>query len=466
MVLTKSQWLRKSGIFRCVLVEIDYVELGATKTAYFARGNFRSAGTDTPAYMPYRDLIIGGLQFSQSISEAFTGKSSVDLGDVELVMQPEANALLKKAVAGNQIRIYIGEESWKKSGFYLLATVTSKRVYPSNNSIFVTFRDYSEDLDQLVLTTKTTRDELIPLALGRVFNCKPVLDDAASHRYKFNREASQAVTAVKMNGDVISNSNYTVDLVNSTITFSVMPIGQITIDVDGCNAGGWKSTAAAMILHLFPNAQIDALLATYQLGLYVDSDLTKVALLDKITSSVGAFWLFDEFGVLHVKPFKLPTNTSLLLLSDDHNEQFSRRGRSQFSPVKSVELKYGKNFSPIKSIAGAVYGDAAMADRLQNNYLTKSKINSALTDFKDAISITPVTIISEEVDADTEAQRRLDIGSQPRFISETKQLAAAFEYQLGDEIKLESPDINGDYAIINRKRNDILNETVTLEFWQ
>lgn len=463
-----KDWLSLTSVFRCVLVEIDYKEAGVIKTACFARGNFRSAGTDTPAYTPYRDFVVGGLQFASSIDAVLFGQSQVNLGDVELMALPETEVLLARAVAGHQIRLYIGEESWTKAEFYQLATVVSQSVEASSNAIRVTFRDFSEDLNSPVLSEKTDDGVLLPRCFGRAFNIKPLLIDALTHTYQFNTEPSQAVTAVKFNGDILSTADYLVDLTNSTITFSVMPIGEVTLDVDGTKTVSWLQTAGEIITYLFPTAVIDAGVSNALLGLYISDEMSLSELLDEVTSSIGAFWRFDAFGVLHVKPFIGLTGTTVRKLTDDHNEENSREIAFTLPPAKSVTLGYARNFTPLKNVAGNVYTtDAAMAERLQQDESTISVNDSVIeAAYNNAAIVSASTLLVNKADADAEAARRLAISNQPRVIYETKQLAAGFGFELGDEVTLTTPGLNGTAAIIIRKDHDMLNDAVTLEFWQ
>lgn len=466
--MTSSEWLKLTDVFRCVLVEIDYKEQGQIKTACFARGNFRSAGTDSPAYTPYRDFIVGGLTFSDSIDSALFGETKTNSGDVSLLSHPVSESLLTKAVPGNQIRIYIGDETWTKAEFYQVATLISDGVGISGNNIKVTFKEFSEDMEAPVLAERTLDDKLIPICLGRVFNITPVLIDPLTSKYKFNIESSQALTAAKFNGDVVAPESYVVDLAESTITFNTMPIGQITLDVDGINTGSWKQTASDIISHIFPGAVIEPGLATYLLGIFIDDETSLSDLLDDITGSIGAFWRFDESGSLHIQEFKDVTGVSVNKISDDHNQEDSRRVAFTLVPSKEVVIGYARNYTKISNVAGNVYTtDPSIAEHLQSsNLVTKaSDIDIAEAFVKSAI-IEANTAIVNKADAVIEAVRRLNIGSTPRVIYQTKQMAAGFKLTLGKEVKLTTPGINGTNAIVTRKDYSILNDTVTLEFWQ
>jgi len=466
--MTQSEWLKRPNTFRCVLVEIDYKEGGSIKTACFAKGNFRSARTDTPAYTPYRDFVIGGLKFSASIDSALFGSTKTRPGELILLGHQDTDYLLTKAVAGNAIRIFIGDESWTKADFYQVATLVSDGVGISGTNIRITFRQFAEDMNAPVLTERTADGRLIPFCAGRASNVTPILIDELTGTYKFNRESSQAVTAAKFNGDIVSPANYTVNLANSTITFNNAPIGQVTLDIDGTNTGSWKQTASDIIGHIFPGAQLDPGLATYQLGIYINDDTTLGELLDDITTSIGAFWKFDESGILQIKPFNTVTGTAAAAISDDQNVEDSRRVAFTMAPSKEVLIGYARNYTQIRNVAGNVYATSqATAEYLQNpGKIASASDNQIAIDFAKSATITADTAIVNKADADTEAARRLAIGAIPRLIYQTKQMAAGFDIEMGQEAELTTPGLNGKNAIVTRKDYDILDETVTVEFWQ
>lgn len=466
--MSQRAWLQRPGIFRCVLVEIDYLDNGTLKTAHFARGNFRSAGSDTPAYTPYRDIIVGGLTFTSSIDAALFGHSPSGLGDIQLLAIPEAEMLLTKAVAGNPVRIYIGEESWPKAKFYQVATLISDGVTASGNNVRVLFRDFAADLNAPVLSKRTADGTLIPLCLGRVFNVTPVLVNESTHTYQFNREPSQAVTAVRFNGDTVKPSHYSVDLNKSEITFNVMPIGQITLDVDGANTGGWKQSARDIIQHLFTGAHIDADVPDYLLGSYTSDDSSKAQLLTNICTSIGAYWRFTVDGTLTVSRFVPPTGSASALITDDNNELNSRRISVTLPPSKEVTIGYKRNYTQISDVAGNVHEqNAKLAEHLQGeSLLSLAESKPIATAYAKAAAIKADTLLANQADAATEANRRLTIGNKTRVIYETKQLAAGFELALGVEVQMTTPGLNGNTAVVTRKDYDLLNDAVTLELWQ
>ena len=88
------------------------------------------------------------------------------------------------------------------------------------------------------------------------------------------------------------------------------------------------------------------------------------------------------------------------------------------------------------------------------------------TDYKKSALINAVSAIVNKADTENEALKRKAISNKPRVIYQTKQMAAGFGILLGEEVELTTPGVNGSNAIITRKEYDLLNDTITLEFWQ
>ena len=171
-------WLTTPGLFRCVLVELDYLDGSTVKTAHFSNAAFVSGQSDAPAHTAYDPFILGGLDFERSLAEVFTGASSVRLTDVELVKQPATEWLIAAKVAGQQIRVFLGDKAWPKASFAQVITGVCDGAWSEQSRIRIKFRDLAKTLQVPVLTERfssgAAQGELKPLCLGRCFNIKPV----------------------------------------------------------------------------------------------------------------------------------------------------------------------------------------------------------------------------------------------------------------------------------------------------
>lgn len=469
-------WLTTPGLFRCVLVELDYLDGSTVKTAYFSNAAFVSGQLDTPAHTAYDPFILGGLEFERSLAEIFTGASSVRLADVELVKQPTTEWLIAAKVAGQQIRVFLGDKAWPKASFSQVITGVCDGAWSEQSRIRIKFRDLAKTLQTPVLTERfnsgAAQGELKPLSLGRCFNVKPVLIDAANHVYQFNSVPSQAVTAVRFNGDTVSTSHYSIDLTASTITFSVFPIGEVTVDVDGAKiAGTWLQSASQIIEYLTGRASVTADvsgLPSYLLGLYLTTAEQLSAVLDDICASVGGYWLFDRLGQFRCRAFNGIPAAKTASITDDQNLYDTRQLRRRITPIYELTIGYCRNWMPLSAIAASVYENAPdVAKRLAESELTVTQAApSVAATWLDAQTLTVSTLLVSKADAEAEAARRMSLSAIPRFVFETQQLAAPFQWMLGVGAMLETPAVNGSEAVITRLSENPLTGVVRVEFWQ
>lgn len=472
-----TSWLAAQGNFRCVLVELDYRDAGELKTAHFSNAAFVSTATDTPAHTAYDPYIVGALKFERSLNEVFTGRSISKTHDIELILQPDTLQLLTKAVYGQAVRIYLGDKSWPKAAFQQIIAGICDGITPDQSKIRIKFRDAADVLQTPLLTERytdgTAAEQLIPLCLGRCFNIKPVLIDAATHRYQFNKVPSAAVTAVRFNGALVPEANYTVDLIDSTIAFTVYPVGDVTMDVDGAVVGdAWLQTAVdfigyvASLRGLTVQCQVD--LPSYMLGLYITSDISVDKVLDDICSSIGAYWLFDRTGQFLVRRFNGLPAAADVEMSSDQTVFGTTKIRRVINPLYSLTLGYKRNWSPLSSIAAVVHETAPdVAKELATSAKTTSlQQDDVLANYPQAESINVTTLIVQPVDAISEASRRLALAAVPHFVYELKQFAAPFVWLPGMCAALEVPGINGSLAIITKLIDAPTDGTCDVEYWQ
>lgn len=471
-----QDWLAQTGVFRCVLVELDYLDAGSVKTAYFSNAAFISSGSDAPAHTPYDPYILAGLEFDRSLAEVFTGASSVRTADVELVSLPATQWLISAKVAGQQIRVFMGDKTWPKAQFQQIITGVCDGVWPEQERIRIQFRDAAKVLQQPVLTERyiggTAEGELTPLCLGRCYNIKPVLIDAANHVYQFNSVSSAAVTAVRFNGAVVDAAQYVIDLAASTITFTVYPIGEITADVDGAViSDAWLQTAASFTQYLLSRLGIAADvsgLPGYLLGLYLTDETDFDVVLDEICASVGGYWLFDRTGQFRARHFNGIPVTKSAYITDDQNLYGTRLLRRRITPLYSYTLGYCRNWQPLSTIAASIYENApAEAKRLAAAEQTVTITSTAVeAEYADAETLTVSSLIATKADAETEANRRMALAAVPRYVYETQQLASPFAWALGTGCQLDTPGVNGNEAVLTRLSENPLTGICIVEFWQ
>ncbi len=469
-------WLESQGNFRCVLIELDYKEAGVMKTAYLSNAAFVSAATDTPAHTAYDPFVIGSVQFERSLNEVFTGSSISKTSDIELIYHPLTQSLLTKAVYGQSVRIFLGDKTWPKSDFVQIIAGLCDGVMPEQTKVRIKFRDAADVLKTPLLVDRyasgTAAGLLKPLCLGRCFNIAPVLIDEATHTYQFNNGVSAAVTAVRFNGAVVPGSYYTVNLADSTITFTTYPTGDVTMDVDGQLVGfTWLQTASDFIGQIasMRGLTVDSSgLPGYMLGLYLTTDTATDQILDEICASLGGFWLFDRLGQFKVRAFNGVPALAGESLTKDQTVANTLKIRRVINPLHSMTLGYKRNWTPLSNIAAVVHETIpATAAELAADGKTVTRTQAAVLDnYPQAETIKTDSLLVTEADATTEADRRLALAAIPRFVYELQQLTAPFSWQIGTCAHLEAAGINGDRAVITKLIEAPQDGTCNVEYWQ
>ena len=462
-------WLKTPGLFRCILVELNYIDNAQVKTAYLSNAAFRTGATDNPTHTAYDPFVIGGLDITRAMTEVFIGRSTSQVSELELFLNAITTAF--EDVSNQQIKIYMGDKSWSKSDFKLVFVGVCDGSTTSKNTLSIAFKERAAELDTPVLTevyaNGPSEGQLKPLLLGQCFNITPKLIDAVNHVYQFNSVPSQAVTAAKFNGDLVLNSSYTVNLAEGTITFTTQPIGNITLDVQGAVINtSYLSTATDFITYLVATRLNETVnitgLPSYTLGLYIDSDSSYSSVLDDICKSCGAYWYFNRLGAFICQQFNGTGGAVTSELTDDQNLQNTREQRTRLSPTSTLALGYQRNYTPLNNVAAVVFDtNAGLAQQLSNTELIVNASNAAPGN-----NVKVSTLVVNKSDAQTELNRRLALKSIPRYIYQTEQLSGPFNWLLGDELKLETIGKNGERAILTRINENLLTGHCALEFWQ
>lgn len=431
MSLTTEQWLKRPGLFRCVLVEAQYIEGGSTKTLYLSNHAFVSKPSDSVPNMPYKNLlnVASTLTFSQRMSVALTGATDTSTSAIECFLHPSLEPLINNAdFAGQPLKVLIGAPTWPRDSFIPKFVGLSQSCDPiDDNRLRISFSDISKQLDKPVLTSLvasgTNKDVFKPRCFGQCFNIEPVLLDAVTKTYQINDGAIQAVTEVRESGFVINPANYTVNLAAGTITINKNVTGRLTLDCQGhVEAGSYLTTAEQLINHLLgllgvAPALDSNVLPSYKLGLYIKNQRTVKDCLDDICQSVGANYYFDALSQLRLQHYNGVAAIASSYLNASHIKQASLRIKERLPAVSQLQLGYQKNWTPqAEGLAAAITeNNPELAALYQNPELVVTGSNS-VTNPSAAITNELSTLIAELADAQAELARRLALVKQPRTI--------------------------------------------------
>jgi hypothetical protein len=458
MAITDAQyatWLKSDAKHRALLIEAKAYSGGAEVTRYFSAHAFVSEPADTPANMPYDDIVVEVPYFTADLAEAFSGRSNSAWGDIVILNENGArDAWLDDAWDGRAVAIYLGDVDWPKSDFRAILTgVAADLVAFDRNRLALRFRDKSWMLDvplqtSLIGGTTANAGQPKPVCYGQCFNVEPVLVTAATHEYQVHDGAIEDVTDVRDNGVTVA---YTKDLANGKFTLNAAPAGRITCDPKGAKPGGTYLTKCADIVSnilttrtALAAADIDATsfsdfntLCPQTLNFYARDTIGVAAVIDQLVTSVGGYWLFNSAGDMVLERLDAPSGTAASDLTIDDVEQKGLRIKHRVLPVKTYRLGYKRNWTPqASSLAGAVTeaNRAAYAAEYLSVSATNAGVETAhlLAPSPDMVG----TLLVDATEAQTECTRRATLWSTLRYVYEMSGFAAPFQVRLGQVVQL------------------------------
>lgn len=223
-------WLDNPSHLKCVLADISYWN-GSEQTM---RLSTRSYYDGTNEYIP---IIIGGLSFSESLSEDLT--VSISYGTIELENTGGSyDHFLDYIWKRRSIDLYLGDPSWPKSDFVLIFTgLVDTLVSGGESNLQITIVDRLEQLNETITTTvlkdlsrpysaKTTEgDKLLPVLFGEVFNLSPILVDTGVN-----------FDSGPWTAEITNIANTAPIVVGKTVTASTSGAGQIHTTPSGTTA--------------------------------------------------------------------------------------------------------------------------------------------------------------------------------------------------------------------------------------
>lgn len=432
MALTKEQWLARPGLFRCMLVEIDYIEAGTLKTLYLSNHAFVSKPSDTIPNQPYKTWLNSraALTFSQRMAVALYGETQTGTSAIELFLHPSIEHLIINGdFSGQKLKVLIGDADWPRDEFIEKFQGYANSFDPVDDKrARITFSDVSKTLEQGVLktlvTTGPSKDNFIPKLFGCCFNVEPLLINEVTRTYQVNDGAIQAITQVRESGFVIPPTNYTVDLANGKVSINTNVTGRITLDAEGHVENGiYLSTAEAIINHLLISAGQSAsinsnVLPTYELGLYVRSQRDVDTVFDEICRSVGGNWFYNELGQFRLQHYTGLT-TSTGFVKPSQIKKSSMRVKTRLPAWKKLTLGYQQNYTvQTDGLAYAITENNPELTALYGKEYSVVSDENAVSNNTSAIEVLINTLIVNKVDADIELEGLLAMHTQPQTIFE------------------------------------------------
>lgn len=430
MALTQAQWLKRPGLFRCILVEADYLEGGQLKTLHLSNYPFRAKPTDSKANQVYYNWlnVSSAFTFSQRMSVALFGETATSLSAIEFFLHAKIETLITEAdFSGQQIRVFIGAPKWSRDLFIEKFVGVSKNIDPVDDSrARITFSDFSKSLTKPTLTNTITsadnNDAFKPRAFGQCFNIEPVLTDKVTRTYQINDGPIQAVTEVRESGFIINPVNYTVNTGDGTITINKNITGRLTLDCEGhVEDSVYLQTAEQIINHLLliagQSAAFDSgVLPSYTLGLYIRKQRNVDECIDEVCISVGGNWYFDALSQFRLQHYVGITAVTDFITAGQIKSS-SLRIKERLPAISKLTLGYQKNYTPQADglAASITENNPELATLYQNESSVISGTNTVVN-LSAAKELILSTLIANFVDVQTELARRLPLIDSPSTI--------------------------------------------------
>jgi hypothetical protein len=462
-----EDWLLDERNKRTVLVELQaYQPTTDTVVAYYiSNTGFTSRSTDTPANTAYPPYLRKIPEIESSLDEPM-GVGSIEIRNPGGVL----DAAIRNSFGLRPAKIYLGDPSWSKAAFYECVFTINENGVTSNSpdNLSVQFKDPVSLLDVPIITDIISNDakDLIPLGVGKVFNLSPVfVSKTITSVYRFNEGAVISVTDVRDGGVTTDPGNYTLDIGAGTITFSVFPASDITMDI--------IFTSVTSVVELVKGIIEDAILKLtltltydstnfniwitalpYDAGDYYTEKTTYLEAIENLLSSVGLKISGFPTGELYLwritRPL-VPTDptTGDIPVFTANISNIAQNGLSVSRTVPvldKIKLGYKKNFTEQNkdNLYGAVdpdlvelYSSRQSSVFIKNTPALTDKYLSAKEFPGEETGITE-TLLYNQANAATEANRRLSLYNQEIQGFEVK-LTQDFIQRLGSIIWLEYP---------------------------
>ena len=464
----------------------------------------------------YAPRIENPATFRRSMSGGVTGRISNNYGELTLLNPDGAvDAIGNDYFDGRTLTVKWGDRDGSYSGFTTILKATIETVALEKDRISIRLKDKSATLDKPFSETKYGGTNALPLGVdgvpddimgqskprifGRIGLMSAVAVNTSKLIYQVNDGSIDSIINVYDGGAYLTRSSdylslsdmYAYDPPEGTFRslpalglfrLGTLPFGQLSI----CVAEKWdylSCTAAGIIQRILTEkgyTASDWIAADFtalnqknagSIGVVVDQAETTASLLDRVCSSVGAWWGFDSIGRFRVARFESPTGSPVVTLTDDVIIECEREPESQL-PFWSTKLKCDINYVPQdkNSLAGVVPAyraawlkESAREQKAENATVKTQRLLSQDESFDSLLNGISI--------AQAEAARRLNLYSVRRDIVNLT-IANPQEYysnlDLGAVVSLASDRLGyglGRLMVVTSVAVDYQSNTMDLILW-
>lgn len=482
-------WLQTDDKLPVILAEIQGIVAPGFTTLYLSSKPFVSAPTDTNPNIYYDACIVGGINFTESIS--LTNIVSIGYGDIELDNSDYTKDfwLTDYIWANKNIQLLIGDASWNRDDFRPIFNGTivdlSSRSPSSLNIILADkLQKLNVPISEVLLPTIDSASEvLIPVTFGEVFNVTPIKSSTIvdTLQYQVHTGPIEDIIEARDNGVPVS---ITKSLSTGQFTLNQNPYGQITCSVQGAKSGVYYNTISNIIKNIVKNYGISGGVLTdadidltnfadfetgnpQPVGVYSASRENMLVICNKLASSVGAQLVFTSTGLLRLIKLSLPPTGTTSYNVGPNDFEYNSISISEKSVVRAAtKVSYCKNYTNQRgNIAAGVPSNNKTL--FEEESLFESTIDLTVQSNYKLTSepIAEETTLLKQSDAISESLRRNNLWKEPRLIISFKAFGHLLPVELGDTIYLtdERFGLSGTQAgLVIRISRDWLNNRITI----
>jgi hypothetical protein len=454
-------WWADETARRVVLIETSALVAGVSTDIYMSAGPaYNTRADEVPANTHYAPIAsINGAFFVEAleINGSGGGLSAGEIG----ISNPNGvrDAWLRATWTwkNRPLRAYVGDASWDRDDFDLIFDGISANLLPKDsNSHALKLRDKSQQLntpitEQKLGGTGPNRDMIIPLCFGSVHNFSPLLVDPVTLEYAGHNGQVESIFEVRDLGVPLPDG---VDASPLTGRFQLLepPVGAITATIQGDAPGGvYSNTVSKLVQRLVkafgtPSRRLtDADLDTSNLAAFEAAHPQPVGLpvydrlfvgeaCRQLASSLGAQVSFSRLGKLRLLKLHLPAANPTRSVYPKHMLRGELIPVDRTEAIAAVKLGFNRNWTMQPGLQTGIPPEhKALFD---TEWLTSTAVDpTAQAD--NQLSADPEqegTLLLRRVDADAEAQRRLNMWKTPHTMYEFTGLHELMDLELGDVI--------------------------------